>query len=80
MDVYVGKKQRHVRSGDSPEVGDQWVFVAMDAQTKLVPVHTVGKRTEETTWYFINDLAEQLANRIQLTCAANQAIRSVWAA
>ena len=65
--TYVGKKQRHVRAGDSPEVGDQWVFVAMDAQTKLVPVHTVGKRTEETTWYFIDDLAKRLANRIQLT-------------
>ena len=65
--TYVGKKQRHVAAGDSPEVGDQWVFVAMDAQTKLVPVHTVGKRTEETTWYFINELAERLANRIQLT-------------
>ncbi|HZR30215.1 MAG TPA: IS1 family transposase, partial [Terriglobales bacterium] len=47
--------------------GDQWVFVAMDAETKLVPVFTVGKRTEETTWYFLNDLAERLANRIQLT-------------
>ncbi|MFZ0914328.1 MAG: IS1 family transposase [Candidatus Korobacteraceae bacterium] len=65
--TYVGKKQRHVHSGDSPEVGDQWVFVAMDAQTKLVPVHTVGKRTEETTWYFIDELAKRLANRIQLT-------------
>jgi len=65
--TYVGKKQRQVRAGDSPEVGDQWVFVAMDAETKLVPVHTVGKRTEETTWYFINELAERLANRIQLT-------------
>ena len=39
----------------------------MDEETKLVPVYTVGKRTEETTWYFINDLAERLANRIQLT-------------
>jgi IS1 family transposase len=65
--TYVGKKQRHVAAGDSPEVGDQWVFVAMDAQTKLVPVHTVGKRTEETTWYFIDELAKRLANRIQLT-------------
>lgn len=56
--TYVGKKQRHVGQDDSPEVGDQWVFVAMDEETKLVPVFTVGKRTEETTWYFMNDLAE----------------------
>lgn len=64
---YVGKKDRRVREGDSPELGSQWVFVAMDEGTKLVPVYTVGKRTEETTWYFVNDLAERLTTRIQLT-------------
>ena len=64
--TYVGKKQKHVRD-DNPETGDQWVFVAMDAETKLVPVFTVGKRTEETTWYFISDLAERVANRIQIS-------------
>lgn len=64
---FVGKKDRHVREGDSPELGSQWVFVAMDEETKLVPVYTVGKRTEETTWYFINELAERISSRIQLT-------------
>jgi hypothetical protein len=34
---YVGKKQKHVMPGDNPrEVGDQYVFVAMDATTTLV--------------------------------------------
>ena len=28
--TYVAKKQRQVRVGDSPEVGDAWVFVAID--------------------------------------------------
>lgn len=64
--TYVGKKQRRV-SEKSHEVGDQWVFVAMDAETKLVPVFTVGKRTEETTWYFLTDLSERLSNRVQIT-------------
>jgi IS1 family transposase len=64
---YVGKKDRHIHKGDSPEMGSQWVFVAMDAETKLVPVYTVGKRNEETTWYFINELAERVSTRIQLT-------------
>ena len=27
-----------VRKDDSPEIGDQWVFVAIDEETKLVPV------------------------------------------
>jgi IS1 family transposase len=45
--TYVGKKDRHVRKGeDSPEMGSQWVFVAVDEETKLVPIYTVGK-TEE---------------------------------
>jgi IS1 family transposase len=65
--TYVGKKQKRVGVDDSPELGDQWVFVAMDAETKLVPSFTVGKRTEETTWYFVNDLAGRLASRVQLT-------------
>ena len=65
--TYVGKKQKRVGTDDSPEVGDQWVFVAMDAETKLVPTFTIGKRTEETTWYFVQDLAERLASRVQLT-------------
>jgi IS1 family transposase len=64
---YVGKKDKRVREGDSPELGSQWVFVAMDEETKLVPVFTVGKRNEETTWYFVDELAKRVANRIQLT-------------
>jgi IS1 family transposase len=64
---FVGKKDKRLRDGDSPELGSQWVFVAMDEETKLVPVYTVGKRTEETTWYFINELAERVSARIQLT-------------
>jgi IS1 family transposase len=65
--TYVAKKQRRVQSTDSPEVGDQWVFVAIDPESKLIPVFTVGKRSEETTWYFMHDLADRLACRVQLT-------------
>ncbi|MFI5089211.1 MAG: IS1 family transposase [Terriglobales bacterium] len=65
--TYVGKKQKRVRDGDPPEAGDQWVFVAIDPESKLIPVHTVGKRTEETTWYFMQELAGRLATRVQLT-------------
>jgi IS1 family transposase len=64
---YVGKKDKRIRKDDSPEMGSQWVFVAMDADTKLVPVYTVAKRNEETTWYFVNELAERISTRIQLT-------------
>ncbi len=63
----LARNRERVREGDLPEAGDQWVFVAIDPESKLVPVHTVGKRTEETTWYFMQELAGRLATRVQLT-------------
>jgi IS1 family transposase len=64
---FVGKKQRQVRKHDSPEVGDQWIFVAEDADTKLIASHLVGKRTMGSTISFISDLHTRLAQQIQLT-------------
>jgi len=66
--TYCGKKEKQVQSSDDPEkVGDQYVFVAMDSETKLIPSFRVGKRNAANTWYFVQDLAARLANRIQLT-------------
>jgi len=66
---FVGKKDKHVSIDDPPEFGDQWVFVAMDEETKLVPSFIVGKRTRETTYAFLIDLQQRLAEdrRFQLT-------------
>lgn len=65
---YVGKKQRHVGIEDNPnEVGDFYTFVALDSDTKLVPVYKVGKRDIYTAQIFISDLASRLNNRIQLS-------------
>jgi len=65
--TFVQKKRRNVRSGDSPEVGDQWIYVAIDADTKLIPCFRVGKRVRPDTWAFLWDLYQRLANRVQLT-------------
>ena len=65
---YVGKKQRHVQPMDDPDrVGDFWTFVAIDADTKLVPTYRVGKRDGATAYHFITDLASRLENRVQLS-------------
>jgi IS1 family transposase len=65
---FVGKKARRVRKEDSPELGDQWVFVALDAESKLVPCFEVGKRTKETTVKFLTNLKGRLSqDRFQLT-------------
>jgi IS1 family transposase len=65
--TYVGKKRRNVRSGDAPELGDQWVFVAIDAETKLVPCFLIGKRHREDTRQFLSDLYQRVYWRTQLT-------------
>jgi transposase-like protein len=65
---FVGKKQRHIKETDNPDkVGDQWVFVAIDADSKLIPSYKIGKRNLFTAYDFLHDLSGRLDNRIQLT-------------
>jgi transposase-like protein/IS1 family transposase len=64
---YVGKKRRNVHSGDSPELGDQWVYVAIDAESKLVPSFRIGKRVRPDTAAFLWDLYHRMEGRTQLT-------------
>lgn len=47
--------------------GSVWTWVAIDADTKLVPSFMVGTRGARTAKRFMDDLASRLANRIQLT-------------
>ncbi len=66
--AFVGKKQRHVtKEDDRSKVGDTWTFVAVDAETKLVPSFMVGKRDTATTNAFIADVAARLKNRVQIS-------------
>ncbi len=66
--AFVQKKQRHVReTDDAGRVGDTWTYVAIDAETKLVPCFLTGKRNTETTNVFIADLASRLRYRVQIS-------------
>jgi len=47
--------------------GDIWTWVAMDADTKLVPSWLVGERDTPTAIDFMMDVRERIANRTQLT-------------
>jgi IS1 family transposase len=51
----------------NPFAGDVWTWVAIDADSKLIPSWIVGPRDGVTARIFVNDLAKRLANRIQLT-------------
>ena len=48
-------------------VGDVWTFVALDADTKLVPTWHVGRRSQAAATFFLRDLATRILNRVQLT-------------
>lgn len=47
--------------------GDVWTWVALDADTKLVPSWLVGLHNAEWANTFISDLASRLKSRVQLT-------------
>jgi IS1 family transposase len=47
--------------------GDVWTWVAIDADTKLVPSWRVGLRDAGCAYAFMADLKSRLANRVQLT-------------
>ena len=55
------------------EAGDVWLWVATDADTKLVPSFLVGGRDSQWAMAFIDDLASRLANRVQLTSDGHSA-------
>ena len=44
-----------------------WTWTAIDADSKLVPSWRIGTRDLGTAYDFMHDLAERLANRVQLT-------------
>jgi len=68
---FVAKKQKHVLPTDDISlVGDQWTWVAIDADTKIVPSHLVGKRDGAHARAFICDLASRLKNRVQISSDA----------
>ena len=69
--TFVKKKQGRLTEKEklNREIGDQYIFVALDAETKLIPSFTIGKRDSDTTLEFIVDLYNKLQGngRIQIT-------------
>ena len=61
--TYVGCKTARVPVDErrhSPKIGEQYLFVAFDQDTKLVPCYALGKRTGDLTRRFMMDLASRL--------------------
>lgn len=65
--TYVFKKEARITANDPAERGDQYVFIALDADSKLAISRTIGKRNAITAYYLMQDLKGRLVNRVQLT-------------
>ncbi|MHB0977409.1 MAG: IS1 family transposase [Candidatus Aquicultorales bacterium] len=47
--------------------GDVWTWIALDADTKLVPSWLIGERHTEDACTFVKDVASRINGRVQLT-------------
>src|SRR5437773_2675243 len=65
---FIGAKQKNSRRAGA--YGDVWTFIALDADTKLIPCFVVGKRDMYHARAFMDDLASRLSNRVQLSSDA----------
>src|SRR5271170_570028 len=72
---FVYTKQRNVvLAKAAPETaGDVWTWVAICADTKLVPSWRIGDRSGETATEFVCDLSRRLAGRVQVTSDGHRA-------
>src|SRR5882724_7365759 len=71
---FIGCKQKNVTPENKYNGwGDVWTWVALDADTKLVPTWFVSTRDAGAAYHFMHDLAGRLANRVQLTTDGHKA-------
>lgn len=67
-------KQKNADKADMPEfAGDIWTWTSLDADSKLICNWFVGGRDAEYANFFMQDLAERLDNRVQLTTDGHKA-------
>ena len=68
---FIGKKKRKATRLDKRMgLGDVWTWVAVDADTKLVPCYRVGGRTEKDAVKFIENLSSRVQIRLQISSDA----------
>ena len=72
---FVAAKQKNVARMKrlTVDAGDAWLWLATDAETKLVPCWHVGTRDGDAAMEFIDDLASRLASRTQITTDGHRA-------
>jgi IS1 family transposase len=60
--TFVRKKQGKLKLEEvgNDDIGDQYLYVALDQKTKLVPSYVIGKRNMAVTEAFMQDLSERI--------------------
>lgn len=72
--IYCKDKNRTPQiAAKHPDAGDVWLWVAVDADTKLVPSWTLGDRSLRTARAFVSDLASRMKDRVQVTTDGHRA-------
>ncbi len=73
--AFVYAKQKNVPfAKDAPtRAGDAWTWTAIDADSKLIISYLVGRRDSGYAAEFMADVAQRLANRVQLTTDGHKA-------
>jgi IS1 family transposase len=62
------KRANLAKAKAAPEgAGDAWTWTAIDADSKLIVSYLIGGRDADAAFDFMSDVADRLANRVQLT-------------
>jgi IS1 family transposase len=64
---YVGKKQKRITPTDPADLGDQYVFIGIDANLKAIISYRVGKRDGDNANEFLADLRRRIVNRPEIS-------------
>lgn len=64
---FVYSKEKNVPEGMEDHAGDVWTWTAIDADSKLVVSWLTAGRDADSAYTFMCDVADRLANRVQLT-------------
>jgi IS1 family transposase len=73
---YAKEKNVPVEKAGQFGYGDVWTWVALCADTKIVPTWMIGGRDAGTAFAFMQDLAGRLSNCVQLTTDGHRAYLS----
>jgi IS1 family transposase len=72
---FIGKKEKQVRDGDDPTMGDAHTFVGIERNTKLVLAWHLGRRTTRDTEAFTEKINEATGGKFQITTDGFSAYR-----